>query len=59
MRVALLHLLMYRWLKEHRWPMQAAVQQMQLWKDGVRDHRIADDTMAAYEAVRYDNRRTQ
>ena len=52
---ALLHLLMYRWLKEHGWPMQNAMDQIKMWKAGIRDHRIADDTMAAYGAVRYDN----
>ena len=46
-------LLMYRILRKREWPVQNAVEQVELWKAGVRDHRIADDTMSAYEAVRY------
>ena len=46
-------LLMYRILRKREWTMQNAVKQVELWKAGVRDHRIADDTMSAYETIRY------
>jgi len=44
---------MYRHLRKIGWSVGAAVAQIELWKDGVRDVRIADDTFSAYETVRY------